>query len=566
MLEFLLFIVAMTALPAAVFYLSSRHEDRGRIARIFMYILLPTSFSLIYFNMVAISLSEITIYLLVTFYLIIGLSTAVLVEGGLNKRYFRPFLACVISMPFLYMITSSTIFNSEDYRARLNVVQESEFDSSLVLTDQSQGRYVDEALAKKAASTLLSQRMGLGSRYVFDDMRIQSVNGQLYWVAPLINKSFFRWWDDANSPGFVMVSATDFNDAELVLDKHTISYGDDGFYFKTNVMRKVYFGGYAEKLTSGAYFEVRDGDLKPFWVIPLLSSKTGVSVRSIDAVVLVDASTGEIEEYSVKDAPSWVDRIVPESLFDSQINDWGSYINGWVNAWFIGDDVISTTKGMQLTYTADGRAMWYSGVQSQGTSQEATMGFVLGDSRTGETVFYRREGLTEFAAKQIMEGDVQEAGYRATDPQPYNVNGSVAYVSILKDDSGNRQGYGMVAYNNRDVFATGKTPEMVKRAYLSKLASSSSGNAVAVAGGSVERLESVVSRVGFTGNMVTLMVADEAFKKVLFTIPKETFLESTVTQVGDRVVIEFSPVESSSQPVMCFDNVDIAQESCFSSM
>lgn len=81
-----------------------------------------------------------------------------------------------------------------------------------------------------------------------------------------------------------------------------------------------------------------------------------------------------------------------------------------------------------------------------------------------------------------MEGAVQEADYMASNPQPYNVNGVTTCVSILKDSNGNRQGYGMVAHNNRDIFATGKTPEIARRACLNKLLSNQTGSDLAQSG------------------------------------------------------------------------------------
>jgi hypothetical protein len=279
---------------------------------------------------------------------------------------------------------------------------------------------------------------------------------------------------------------------------------------------------------------------------------------------MLDATTGEFEDFSPEQAPQWIDRIYPQDVFASQVDDWGTYIGGWLNAIFIGDNVIRATPGTLFTYTSNGQGVWYTGVQSDGSSQEGTMGFVMGNSRTGEATFYRRQGLTESVAQTVMEGAVQEAGYKASSPQPYNVNGVTTYVSILKDSNGNRQGYGMVAYNNRDIFATGATPEIARRAFLNKLLSNQNGVGLAQAGRSQITITAKIKRIAvMTDSVLFLIESDEThLHKTIFSIPRETNFEAPLTATGDSVIMRYSPVDTSPQPVTCFDNIDIGEDLC----
>jgi hypothetical protein len=203
----------------------------------------------------------------------------------------------------------------------------------------------------------------------------------------------------------------------------------------------------------------------------------------------------------------------------------------------------------------------YTGVQSDGSTQEGTMGFVMGNSRTGEATFYRRQGLTEEVAQSVMEGAVQEAGYTASSPQPYNVNGVTTYVSILKDSNGNRQGYGMVAYNNRDIFATGNTPQAARRAFLNKLLSNINGNDLVQAGGEQLTIIVVIERIAVMSDSILFLVNGEN-SQTIFSVPKETNFEAPLSAPGDTVKLKFSPVNTSPQPVTCFDNIDIGERLC----
>src|SRR5690606_3836066 len=84
------------------------------------------------------------------------------------------------------------------------------------------------------------------------------------------------------------------------------------------------------------------------------------------------------------DAPAWIDRIQPESIVEDRISDWGVYVEGWLNSWTSGNNVIKASQGTSLVYTADGHSAWYTGLQSKGSSDQGTMGFMLVDTRTGK--------------------------------------------------------------------------------------------------------------------------------------------------------------------------------------
>lgn len=464
------------------------------------------------------------------------------------------------SMAFtVILLTSSPILHHEEFRALLRIDEVKDFDANNVILDETKARYVDQALATKIANEQLSKQMGLGSRYKFDTLRIQSVDGHPYWVAPLVNKSFIRWFNGSLSPGYVMVSAEDGSNAELILDKTPFRYGDDGYYGKDNIYRLAFLNGYSDVRLGDSSLELRDSDRKPFWVISVLESKVGIGALDVSGILLLDPETGSIEQFSLNDIPSWIERVFPEDINESQLENWGEYIHGWWNAVFIGNDTIRQTSEPQLTYSQAGNTVWYTGMQSSGSSQEATMGFSLMDTRTGKTTFYRREGLTEREAMRIMQGAVQEAGYIASLPQPYMINGRHAYVSIMKDTGGNRQGFGLVAYDNRDIFAFGKTRTEARRLFINRMVSSGQQSSLSDGASEAISISGTVVRFALVRDAVifTLQSDDKNSAPRILSVSTDGHPTAALTQPGDKVSVTFIPIDIVPQPVNTFKNTTL---------
>ena len=119
----------------------------------------------------------------------------------------------------------------------------------------------------------------------------------------------------------------------------------------------------------------------------------------------------------------------------------------------------------------------------------------------------------------------------------------------------------MVAYDNRDVFATGNTPESARRAFLNKLLSNANGRDLVQAGSAQLSLDAVISRIAVMSDSILFLVEGEQ-EKTIFSVPRETNFEAPLSEVGDNIRIKYSPVDTSPQPVSCFDNLEIGGESC----
>lgn len=365
------------------------------------------------------------------------------------------FLVYCIALPF---VTSIKMFRSDSYQKLIGEVKNGQkITNHIAPISIDKIRVVDEELAHLLGEKILGSQPALGSQVELGDFCIQKVNNDLYWVAPLLHSGFLKWFNNQEgTAGYVMVSATNERDVKLVQSIRgkdiKIKY-QQGAYFQSDIHRHVYFNGNATVGLADFSFEIDDAG-NPFWIVTKYGKKIGFSGKEATGVLVVDAQSGTINEYSIAETPKWVDRIQPLDFIEDQLNDWGEYVHGYWN--FSNQDKLQITEGMTLVYGKDDRSYWYTGLTSVG-KEESAVGFVLVDTRTKETTFYKQSGATEYAAQSSAQGKVQEKGYKASLPIPYNINNIPTYVMTLKDDGGLVKMFAMVAISDYTIVGVGNT-------------------------------------------------------------------------------------------------------------
>ncbi len=379
----------------------------------------------------------------------------------------------------------------------------------------------------------------------------------MYWIAPLLHSGFFKWLNNKEgTPGYVMVSATNERDVKLVqnIDGKALKIKyQPSSYFQSNIHRHVYFNGYSTVGLADFTFEI-DEKGNPFWVITTFNKEIGFSGRNTTGILVVDAQNGAIKHYSIKDSPSWVDRIQPAEFIEEQLNDWGELVNGYWN--FSNTDKLQITEGLTLVYGQNNKSYWYTGLTSVG-SDESAVGFVLVDTRTKETTFYKQSGATEYAAQSSAEGKVQEKGYKASLPIPYNINGIPTYVMTLKDDGGLVKMYAMVSIADYTIVGTGNTMREALTAY--KTAFNSSGNKINPDSKSAKKvIESVVVRIQNdvkNGNSFYYFTVKDY--PSIFVGSSQISNQLPITAVGDNVKISFDLDNEEIIDVSTFENISL---------
>lgn len=289
------------------------------------------------------------------------------------------------------------------------------------------------------AQRAISQGGNYGAFYQFsaNTMVIQRVNGRLYWCAPMEFGGIGRQWSQKSSPGFIMVSAENYEEEpKLILKKA------DGSAIKLRYMVHSWWdlklNRYLRTKFPGQWFmdftfEI-DEELRPWqvatWVRPTKWFTDGWQVLG---VIIVDPETGEYQEYTLDNVPSWVDRAIPEEVAVDYLKWWGKYHHGWrfIKSWQpYKEDMkpVHHFKGhpsVGMVYGNDGEPYWFSGFTSFKKEDKALTGKGFINSRTGKYFFVPSSGSDEEAIASAVEKALPKlnTAVEIGDPVPYNLYG-----------------------------------------------------------------------------------------------------------------------------------------------
>lgn len=464
-------------------------------------------------------------------------------------------LAYLVITPLL---TSLTIFRTAAYQTLIGKVADgNKISNHIAPISIDEIRVVDEDLAHLLGEKVLGSQPALGSQVELGEFCIQKVNNDLYWVAPLLHSGFFKWMNNrSGSAGYVMVSATNERDVKLVQNIGAspvkIKYQPKA-YFQSNIKRLLYLNGYATVGLEDFSFEIDDKGL-PFWVVTTFKKEIGFSGDEATGIVLINAQTGQMKEYSIANTPKWVDRIQPIKFIEEQLNDWGEYVQGYWN--FSNENKLQITEGLTLVYGNDNRSYWYTGLTSVG-KDESAVGFVLVDTRTKEATFYKQGGATEYAAQSSAQGKVQEKGYQASLPIPYNINNIPTYVMTLKDKGGLVKMFAMVAISDYTIVGVGNTMREALTSYKNVYnMSDNKVNPNSVSNRKV--LTTVITRIQNdvkNGNSFYYFKVKDYPN--IFVGSSQISSQLPVTMIGDHVTLYFDVDMEAVIDVSSFQNLDL---------
>lgn len=468
-------------------------------------------------------------------------------------------LVVIIIIPFF---VTSPIFRASSYKDLLGKVEESVFTEDVSPVSVDKIRIVDKDMAIKLGEKKLGEIPAIGSISKVGEYSIQSVNGELYWIAPLVHRDIIKWITNLEGTnGYIMVSASNPQDVRLVqnLDgkQLKIVYQEEA-YFLQDLHRHVYLNGGMKYGMTDFNFEIDDNG-KPYWVVTLYEHAIGYGGSNAVGTAIVDAQSGEVKIYSIEDTPKWVDRIQPESFIVDQINNWGLYVKGFLNSVISEEGVLLPSEGTSLVYGKDGKSYWYTGITSAG-GDESTVGFMLVDSRTKESKLYMQTGATETAAMTTAEGKVQEKNYKATFPVTYNILGKPTYVLGLKDKADLVKMVAFVSVEDYSIIGMGDTKEDAYRNY--KEALESKGNNIDFnTSENSQKIEGTVSRINQdvkSGN-TTYYITLKDNKELIFTGTSKISTELPLTMVGDKVSISYDKTDTNIMSIAGFDNLSIGK-------
>jgi hypothetical protein len=515
---------------------------------------------LYYFNLPVFSPRFASLYL--TIVLVLLLLARSYLPIGLKKAMIGLATLSFVAM-IVFWFLSQPVFRAADYRNLLGEVHETEFQKLISPIDLDQIPIIDPSFASSLAEKKLGEDFALGSRVVLGNPTRQMIQNKLFFAIPLLHSGFFKWLTNRaqGTPGFILVSATNPQDIRFMREVNGkpvhLKYQPNSFW-NQNLKRCIYMSGIRNFGIGDFTFEL-DDQFNPWWTVTIYDHKIGLMGADALGTAIVDPETGKVTYYDVKDTPLWVDRIQPSQFVMTQLDYWGNYIHGFWNTMFGKRDMLMTTVGYNVIYGTDNKCYFYTGMTSVG-SDEGAVGFMLINTRSKETHFYRISGATETAAMQSAEGKVQNFKYSSTFPILINVSQVPTFFMTLKDTAGLVKMFAMVSVKDFSLVGVGESVKQARDAYINALSMQRNTN-VSLVGNEKISLKSTVSRIGSDikngRSFYYLIVADKPSTVFVINTDLSDFLP--VTNVGDPVLLEYLAATDPTVNLLSFTNLRLQQ-------
>lgn len=389
-----------------------------------------------------------------------------LAESKVVEKDFSNYEATESNVPVVNVIGN--------YSENMEAVDEQDLDTATYLAKRKLGTITDKV-----------------SQFDLGKGTPQYLNGKTVVVFPLEYAGFFKWKNNHETgiTNVIIVDTTDGvddkNRAQIVDLKGGMKYVPTAC-FGEDLSRHVY-GKYYNVIKGKPVFEL-DEEMNPYYVIPMLRHTVGL-FGGTDAygVITVNAITGEMNDYSIKELPEWLDNVYEYDRLRTIYSFYTTYKEGWLNSWTTQKGVTQLTPSYNMkrgegenadsTYyrgynliPVNGKLYIYSGETSV-ANDESNIGFVLMNIRTGEMIRYSVPGAEEYSAMQVVEDDksIKAAKYHATFPLLVKIDGVPTYVLSLRDSSGLVKEYACVEVENSSNYVIASSYKEAVRKYKKTL-------------------------------------------------------------------------------------------------
>ena len=349
-------------------------------------------------------------------------------------------IGVMVVLGLLANFICSPVFNAKSYQQRITVV-DGNFTEDIAEVNFNQLPLLDKTSSQVLGDRVMGEISELVSQYYVSDLYTQiNYNDAIVRVTPLEYADIFKWLSNKKNGvvGYITVNSVNGESKLTRLDKG-MKYVSSAF-FNDNLERKLRFS-YPTENFGKISFEI-DNEGNPYYIVPTIKYTALGLKAKVTGVIIFDPVTGDSKKYKLDEVPTWVDIAYSASLIIEQVDDWGTYKNGFWNSIFGQKNVVNTTEGYNYLAMNDDVYL-YTGITSV-VSDESNLGFILTNMRTGKTTYYSVPGAEEYSAMASAEGQVQDMGYESTFPLLINLNNRPTYLVSLKDSNGLVKMYGFV--------------------------------------------------------------------------------------------------------------------------
>lgn len=382
---------------------------------------------------------------------------------------FKTAFVCTVILVVLYVagnILSSPVINASKYQQLLKV-ETRNFTDDIKEVSYDKIPLLDKDSASIIGTRVMGTMVDMVSQYEVDDMYSQiNYKEKPVRVTPLRYGNLIKWFTNHKNgiPAYIRIDMTT-QEAECVRLTEGIKYSKSD-HFSRYIYRHLRFA-YPTYIFDDINFEIDDSGT-PYWVCPVKKYNIGLfGGQTVGRVVLCNAVTGEMTDYSVDEVPTWVDKVYSAELLINLYDYNGSLKHGFINSVLSQKDCLKTTDG--YNYIALEDDVWvYTGITSVG-QDNSNVGFVLMNQRTMETRYYEVSGAEEYSAMDSAKGRVQNLGYTATFPLIINISGQPTYFMALKDGAGLVKSYAMLNIEKYQNVAIGDSVLQCESNYIKLL-------------------------------------------------------------------------------------------------
>ena len=350
------------------------------------------------------------------------------------KHVYIPFMLIPVMFVIIFIvnIAVSPLFNSNSWAHRINVTT-GNFTEDIKEVDFNKIPLLDKDSSQKLGDRTMGQMAEYVSQYYVSNLYTQiNYNDEIVRVTPIEYEGFIKWITNRKNGINAYITVNSVNGASnLVKIEKGMKYMPSA-YFSEDLTRTLRFK-YLFDIFGEPRFEI-DNEGNPYWIVPTLKYTGFSNKEAVTGVIILDPVTGNTTKYKVEDVPTWVDNVFYADLVIEQVDNWGTYQNGFLNSIFGQKNVVNTTEGYNYLALNDDIYL-YTGITSV-VSDESNLGFILTNLRTGATVYYEVPGAEEYSAMESAKGQVQQMNYTSTFPLLINLNGRPTYLVSLKDNAG----------------------------------------------------------------------------------------------------------------------------------
>lgn len=402
---------------------------------------------------------NITLFYLIPLAVVLALIASKRLREEVSVEYVSVAVAFSITIALMLSVFSSFLFTAETRYKQLDTPQE----VSKSFFDNYEIRKVTKEMAEIKAKKVLGyefENKNISSQFKIGKGSAIFQNGTQKWVFPLEYKSVWKWLSLEHSPGYVVVSATDTNaEANLVIKK--MKYVNSA-WFSESIPRIAW--NESGLRTTDEHFEI-DEDGNPYYISGVYKAKALYGTKVVETILLINAVTGEVQKFDIQNAPDWIDMTVPAENAETQL-DWQSmYHNGWVNAYFVGENVYETTGVGLWNIVIENETYYFTGLSSKSLSDDSLVSIRLLNARTMEqfevknvTGYMNEEGALE-AIDSKLGADSER--WKPVLPQIKFVDGQMYYFASVVSVTDIFQKQGAVQANNPTNVFYGKTVDEI---------------------------------------------------------------------------------------------------------